>query len=71
MTIDAMGCQAGIARQIVAQEADYRLAVTGNQPTLHQGIASFFNHHPEDEGGLGKLPPSPVTAALLRMPSAA
>ena len=42
VTIDAMGCQTEIAREIVAAKADYVLAVKGNQPTLHQGIKDFF-----------------------------
>ena len=49
VTIDAMGCQTEIARQIVAADADYCLAVKGNQPTLHEGIADFFNEHLEDD----------------------
>ncbi len=42
VTIDAMGCQAEIARQIVEGGADYILAVKGNQPTLHEGIVDHF-----------------------------
>ena len=42
VTIDAMGCQTEIAREIVAAKADYVLAVKGNQPTLHEGIKAFF-----------------------------
>jgi predicted transposase YbfD/YdcC len=49
VTIDAMGCQAEIAKQIVAQDADYCLAVKGNQPTLHQGIIDFFEDHLADD----------------------
>jgi len=49
VTIDAMGCQTEIARQIIDAGADYCLAVKGNQPTLHQGIIDFFNDHMEDE----------------------
>jgi predicted transposase YbfD/YdcC len=49
VTIDAMGCQTEIAQQIVAEDADYVLAVKGNQPTLHQGIAAFFRDHLEDD----------------------
>ena len=49
VTIDAMGCQTEIAREIVKAEADYVLAVKGNQPTLHQGIADFFHDHLEDD----------------------
>ena len=49
VTIDAMGCQTEIAQKIVAAGADYCLAVKGNQPTLHQGIADFFDDHLEDD----------------------
>jgi predicted transposase YbfD/YdcC len=49
VTIDAMGCQTEIAKQIVAKGADFCLAVKDNQPTLHQGIISFFEKHLEDD----------------------
>ena len=49
VTIDAMGCQTEIAQKIVAANADYCLAVKGNQPTLHQGIVKFFDDHLEDD----------------------
>lgn len=49
VTIDAMGCQREIAQKIVNQKADYVLAVKGNQPTLHEGIADFFGDHLEDD----------------------
>lgn len=49
VTIDAMGCQTEIAEKIVAAQADYCLAVKGNQPTLHQGIVDFFDEHLEDD----------------------
>ena len=49
VTIDAMGCQVTIAQKIVDAEADYVLAVKGNQPTLHQGIVDFFDNHLEDD----------------------
>lgn len=42
VTIDAIGCQTEIAAQIVDQEADYVLAVKGNQGTLHEDIADLF-----------------------------
>ena len=49
VSIDAMGCQTKIAEKIVAAEADYVLAVKGNQPTLHAGIVKFFLDHLEDD----------------------
>jgi predicted transposase YbfD/YdcC len=38
ITIDAMGTQKAIAKQIIASEADYVLALKGNQETLHQAV---------------------------------
>lgn len=49
VTIDAMGCQAGIAKAIVDGGGDYILAVKGNQPTLHRGIVEFFLDHMDDD----------------------
>lgn len=48
VTIDAIGCQTKIAKEIVDAGADYCLAVKGNQPTLHQGIIDFFDDHMRD-----------------------
>lgn len=42
VTIDAMGCQRELAAQIVAQEADYVLALKENQPNLQEEVVSTF-----------------------------
>ena len=42
VTIDAMGCQREIARQITDGGADYMLAVKENQGQLHEGIRDLF-----------------------------
>ena len=42
VSIDAMGCQHEIAKQIVAAEANYLLAVKGNQPQLLEGVQDCF-----------------------------
>jgi predicted transposase YbfD/YdcC len=42
VTLDAMGCQTAIAQQIVAQKADYVLAVKQNQGQLYQHLESLF-----------------------------
>ena len=44
VTIDAMGCQTEIVHTIVAQEADYVLALKGNQGTLHRDVQELFAH---------------------------
>lgn len=49
VTIDAMGCQTEIAKKIVDSDADYCLAVKGNQPTFHQGIEDYFAKHLEND----------------------
>ena len=38
VTIDALGCQKEIARQIVEKQADYVLAVKENQPKLYEDV---------------------------------
>jgi len=42
VTIDAMGCQTAIARQIAAQGGQYVLALKDNQPTLHDDVRAAF-----------------------------
>ncbi|MBI3988017.1 MAG: ISAs1 family transposase [candidate division NC10 bacterium] len=42
VTIDAMGCQEAIAAQILEQEADYVLALKGNQGVLYEAVKELF-----------------------------
>jgi predicted transposase YbfD/YdcC len=52
ITIDALGCQVAIAKQIVAQEADYVLACKGNQGQLARDVERLFAElleQPQDE----------------------
>ncbi len=42
VTIDAMGCQKEIASQILQQEADYVLALKGNQGSLFEDVKWLF-----------------------------
>jgi predicted transposase YbfD/YdcC len=44
VTIDAMGCQKKIATAIVNKEADYILALKGNQGNLYQETVEFFEN---------------------------
>lgn len=63
VTIDAIACNPGIARTIVAQGADYLLAVKENQPSLQADIARFFadaepaslDTHVEFDKGHGRI----------------
>jgi predicted transposase YbfD/YdcC len=49
ITIDAMGTQKAIAEQIIAQKADYVLALKGNQETLHQAVIDHIDAQFEDD----------------------
>jgi predicted transposase YbfD/YdcC len=50
VTLDAMGCQKGIARALVEQGADYIFGLKGNQPSLHAEVLEAF-----DAGRLARL----------------
>lgn len=43
VTIDAMGCQKKIAQEIIEADADYVLALKGNQETVHQEVKTFLD----------------------------
>lgn len=43
VTIDAMGCQKAIAKQIVEQQGDYVLALKQNQGNLYGEVEQFFS----------------------------
>ena len=53
VTIDAMGCQVEIARQIIDQGGDYVLSLKENQPSLYADCVELFawlkEPHPLDE----------------------
>lgn len=42
VTIDAMGCQKEIAKEITEAKADYILALKENHQTMHQDVMKFF-----------------------------
>ena len=49
ITIDAMGTQKAIAAQIIDGEADYVLALKGNQETLHQAVIDYIDEQSEND----------------------
>ena len=68
VTIDAIGCQKTIAKQIVEQGGDYVLQVKKNQPALHDLLEKTFDEltvkpipgaiyafHEETNGGHGRV----------------
>ena len=44
VTIDAMGCQTNIAREIVEAGGQYVLALKGNHGNIHQDVQALFAH---------------------------
>ena len=49
ITIDAMGTQTAIAKQIVDGRADYVLALKGNQETAHQEVVDYIDRQVEND----------------------
>jgi predicted transposase YbfD/YdcC len=49
ITIDAMGTQKAIATQIIEGEADYVLALKGNQETLHQEVIDHIDEQSKND----------------------
>src|SRR5258707_7095691 len=43
VTLDAMGCQRKIAQEIIESDADYVLALKGNQQTVHEEVKAFLD----------------------------
>ena len=48
ITIDAMGTQKAIAKEIVDGKADYVLALKGNQGTMHEAVISYVDEQMEN-----------------------
>jgi len=59
VTVDAMGCQKKIAREIVEADADYVLALKGNQEKVHDEVKSFL-----EDALAQKQAPRPVKASI-------
>lgn len=43
VTIDAMGCQKKIAKEVMEADADYVFSLKGNQETVHKEVQSFMD----------------------------
>jgi hypothetical protein len=55
VTLDAMGCQKNIAKEIIEADADYVLALKGNQEKVHEEVKTFLDAH----SGRTEAPPAP------------
>ena len=49
VTIDAMGCQKKIAKQIIEQEGDYVFNLKANQPKLNKNVITFLDENFDQE----------------------
>lgn len=49
ITIDAIGCQKQIAKQIIDQKGHYCLAVKTNQAILYEEIKEYFSYTEKEE----------------------
>jgi predicted transposase YbfD/YdcC len=49
VTIDAMGCQKKIAKQIVEQEGDYIFNLKDNHPALHKDVRLFIEGYVDEK----------------------
>lgn len=49
ITIDAMGTQKAIAAQIINGQADFVLALKGNQETLHQEVIDYIDEQSQND----------------------
>lgn len=66
VTLDAMGCQKKIAREIIEADADYVLALKGNQEAVHHEVKTFL----EDaiaERQKARAPGAPMPAAAASL----
>lgn len=69
VTLDAMGCQKKIAREIIEADADYVLALKGNQETVHEEVKAFLDQTLAEKQTSrppgAKLPPAAAALASL------
>jgi predicted transposase YbfD/YdcC len=66
VTIDAMGCQKKIAQEIIESDADYVLALKGNQETVHNEVKTFLDAALAEKQG-SRLPGEKLSAAAVRL----
>jgi predicted transposase YbfD/YdcC len=69
VTLDAMGCQKKIAQEIVEADADYVLALKGNQETVHDEVKTFLDETLAEKQARrlpgAKLSPAAATLAAV------
>jgi predicted transposase YbfD/YdcC len=68
VTVDAMGCQKKIATGIVEADADYVLALKGNQETVHEEVKTFLDETLAEKQG-PRLPGARLSPAAATLAS--
>jgi predicted transposase YbfD/YdcC len=66
VTIDAMGCQKKIAKEIIEADADYVLALKGNQETVHEEVKAFLDTTLAEKQG-PRLPGAKLSRAAAHL----
>ncbi len=66
VTVDAMGCQKKIAREIVEADADYVLALKGNQERVHEEVKTFMDETLAEKQG-PRLPGAKLSLAAASL----
>jgi len=66
VTVDAMGCQRKIATGIVEADADYVLALKGNQETVQEEVRAFLDQTLAEKQG-PRLPGAKLSAAAATL----
>ncbi len=66
VTIDAMGCQKKIAREIIEADADYVLALKGNQETVHEEVKTSLDAALAEQAG-PRLPGARLSKAAATL----
>lgn len=64
VTIDAMGCQKKIAREIIEADAHYVLALKGNQETVHEEVKTFLDETVKERQAMAQSQARTSKAAL-------
>jgi len=69
VTLDAMGCQKKIAREIIEADADYVLALKGNQETVHEEVKTFLDATLAEQQAVlpAGVPRSPAAVGLAHV----
>src|SRR5580704_4960589 len=66
VTLDAMGCQKKIAKEIIEADADYVLALKGNQEKVHEEMKTFLDQTLSEKQG-PRLPGAQLSKAAAAL----